>query len=203
MLRLHNGLLSDLRLLDQIEINGSVEIGDNVDAVANIVVNDTLSATMNNGGTATYYFSVYGTIENNGLVGQIYDDLLVLEVNGSIINKGNWSAYRNYLLFYQNNNNNSVSCFNNGTTNMQFNGSIISGSGAPAYSIISGGGSQTVTPNQSYDISLQFTPNSGDTTATLNIDCTEIGTLNTIYLIGHNYNNTVDVEEEINTTLPT
>jgi len=200
--KIHNGLLSDLRLLDQIEINGCVEIGDKVDAVANIVVNDTLSATMYNGGTTTYYFSVYGSIENNGLVGQIYDDLLVLKVNGSIINKGNWSAYRNYLLFYQNNNNNSVSCFNNGTTNMQFNGSVISGSGAPAYSIISGGGSQTVTPNQSYDISLQFTPNSGDTTATLNINCTEIGTLNTIYLIGHNYNNTVDVEEEINTTLP-
>ena len=201
--KIHNGLLSDLRLLDQIEINGCVEIGDKVDAVANIVVNDTLSATMYNGGTTTYYFSVYGSIENKGFVGQIFDDLLVLEVNGNIINKGTWSAYRNYLLFYQNNNINSISCFNNGTANMQFNGSIISGSGASAYLIISGGGSQTVTPNQSYDISLQFTPNSGDTTALLNIDCTEIGTLNNIYLVGHNYNTTVDVEEEINTTLPT
>jgi hypothetical protein len=201
--KMHNGLLSDLRLLDQIEINGSVEIGDKVDAVANIVVNDTLSATMNNGGTAAYYFQVYGSIENNGFVGQIFDDLLVLEVNGNIINKGNWSAYQNYLLFYPNNNTNSVSCFNSGTTNMQVNGSIISGIGAPAYSIISGGGIQTITPTQSYDISLQYTPNSGDTTAVLNIDCTEIGTLNNIYLIGHNYQSTVNVDEEINTILPT
>ena len=99
------------------------------------MVNDTLSATMNNGGTATYYFSVYGSIENNGLVGQIYDDLLVLEVNGSIINKGNWSAYRNYLLFYQNNHSNSVSCFNTGTNSCLFNGSTITGNGASAYSI--------------------------------------------------------------------
>ena len=201
--KIKKGLLSDLRLLDQIEINGIIEIGDNVDAVANIVVNDTLSATMYNGGTTAYYFSVYGSIENRGLIGQIYDDLLILRINGSLINKGNWSAYQNYLLFYQNNNTNSVSCFNHEITNMQVNGSIISGTGAPAYSIISGGGSQTITPNQSYDLSVQFTPTSGDTTAILNIDCTEIGTLNNIYLIGNNYNTTVNVEEEINTILPT
>ena len=52
-------------------------------------------------------------------------------------------------------------------------------------------------------MSVLFTPTSGDTTALLNIDCTEIGTLNNIYLVGHNYNTTVDVEEEINTKLPT
>jgi hypothetical protein len=192
-----------LRLLDQIEINGSIEIGDNVDAVANIVVNDTLSATMYNGGTTAYYFSVYGSIENRGLIGQIYDDLLILKINGSLINKGNWSAYQNYLLFYQNNHSNSVSCFNTGTNNCLFNGSTITGNGASAYSILSGGGVQIVEPNQSYDLSVQFTPTSGDTTALLNIDCLEIGTLNNIYLIGNNYNTTVNVEEEINTILPT
>ena len=74
--------------------------------------------------------------------------------------------------------------------------------GAAAFSIISGGGAQTVTPNQSYDLSIQFNPTGGDTTAALSIDCTEIGTLNTIYLVGHNYNSTVDVKEEINPTTP-
>jgi len=52
-------------------------------------------------------------------------------------------------------------------------------------------------------LSVQFTATTGDTTALLNIDCTEIGTLNNIYLVGHNYNTTVDVKEEIKQTIPT
>jgi hypothetical protein len=188
--------------LDQIEINGRVEIENNVDAVADILINDTLSTIAYNGGTGTFYLTVYGTIENNGLFGQIYDDVLRVYVNGGIINKGIWNADQNNLIFFQNNNTCSVNCFNIGSDDMQVNGSGISGIGANSFSIISGGGVQSVLPSHSYDLSLQFTPGSEDTTATLNIDCTEIGSLNNVHLIGHNYNTTVDVEDENITDIP-
>ncbi len=200
--KIKNGMLSHLRLLDQIEINGRVEIENNVDAIANIIVNDTLSTIAYGGGTGAFYFTVYGNIENSGLFGQIYDDVLRLYINGDIVNKGIWNTDQNNLMFFKNNTNCSLSCINTSSTNMQVNGSVITGSGAPAYSIISGGGIQTISPNQSYDLSLQFTPTSGDTTATLNIDCTEIGSLNNIHLIGYNYNTTVDIKEEKSPVLP-
>ena len=200
--KVKNGILSGLRLLGDIEINGTVELSFNVDAIANIVVNDTLTTESNGGGTYIYNFTNLGNFENNGFVGQIHDDLLTLKIGGNIINKGVWTAYQNYQLFYPNDNSHIISCLNYSTNNWLFNGSNISGSGAPAFSIISGGGVQTITPNQSYDISLQFNPIGGDTTATLSIDCPEIESLNTINLIGHNYNFVVNVEEEKNIEQP-
>ena len=200
--KLKNGVLSYLTLQDSIQINGTVEISDFVDAIANITVNDTLSATFNGGGTATYYFNVFGDIENQGFIGSIYDDFLTMNIMGNIINKGVWSTYQNYQLFYPNHNINTVSCFNTSSTNWLFNGSSLSGSGSAAYTITSGGGVQTVAPNQSYDVTLQFNPASADTTATLTLSCPEIGSLNTIYLVGHKYQTIVDVDEKNNQTLP-
>jgi hypothetical protein len=194
--KLKNGFLSNLRLLGNDELNGKVETGDYVDAVASIIVNDTLSCTSYGGGTYTYNIRFYGTFENRGFIGQLYDDLLQMKINGNIINKGSWTAYQNYFLFYENYNECSVRLFNTGSTNIQFNGSTITGSGANAFTIISGGGVQTIAPNESYDLTIQFNPTGGDTIATLTIDCNEIGTLNTIYLVGHNYETTVDVEEQ-------
>ena len=81
-----------------------------------------------------------------------------MKIMGNIINKGVWSAYQNYQLFYPNHNLNTVSCFNTSSTNWLFNGSSLSGSGSAAYTITSGGGVQTVAPNQSYDVTLQFNP---------------------------------------------
>lgn len=200
--KIRNGKLSGLRLLGGIEINGTVEISFNVDAIANIIVNDTLTTESNGGGTYIYNFTNLGNFENNGFVGQIHDDLLTLKIGGNIINKGVWTAYQNYQLFYPNHSLNTVSFLNTGSSNWLFNGSNISGNGASAFSITSGGGVQTVTPNQSYDLTIQFNSASSDTTATLSIGCNEIGTLNTIYLIGHNYNSTVDVKDEVNPITP-
>lgn len=200
--KLQNGILSYLTLLDSIQINGTVEISDYVDAIANISVKDTLSATANGGGTATYTFKVFGDIENQGFIGSIYDDLLIIRIRGNIINKGIWTSYQNYQLYYPDHSLNTVSCFNNGSSNWLFNGSNISGNGAAAFMITSGGGIQTVTPNQSYTLSVQFNPTGGDTIASLSIDCPEIGSLNTINLIGHNYNSLVNVKEEKNIDQP-
>ncbi len=196
--KLKNGILSYIRLLDQIEINGLVEIGNKVDAVASIIINDTISATSYGGGTATYEITVYGSILNNGFIGNVYDDLLNVKVNGTITNKGTWNAFRNYLYFFKNHNECSVNCFNMNSTDMQFDSSSISGSGANSFAISSGGGTQAVSPNESYSVNLQFNPTGGDTTATLDISCSEIGSLSSIYLIGHNYNTIVSVEENKN-----
>ena len=198
--KLKNGILSYLRLLDQVEINGLVEIGDYVDAIASITINDTLSATSYGGGTATYEIMVYGSILNNGFIGNVYDDLLNLKLNGSITNKGTWNTFHNYLYFYQNYNECSVNCFNMGSSDMQFNGSTISGNGANSFTIISGGGTQTIPPNESYNIGLQFNSTGGDTTANLSLDCSEIGSLSSIYLIGHNFNTVVEVKENEHNT---
>lgn len=173
--KLKNGILSGMRLLGDIEINGTVELSFNVDAIANIVVKDTLTTEPYGGGTATYNFNVFGDIENQGLIGSIYDDLLIMKIRGNIINKGIWTPYQNYLLFYPNHNSNTLSCFNTSSSNWLFNGSSISGNGAAAYSITSGGGVQTVTPNQSYDLSVQYNPTGSDTTASLSISSSEIG----------------------------
>ena len=67
--KLKNGILLGMRLLGDIEINGTVELSFNVDAIANIVVKDTLTTEAYGGGTATYTFNVYGNVENQGLIG--------------------------------------------------------------------------------------------------------------------------------------
>lgn len=193
--KLRNGILSYLTLRDSIYIFGSVEISDYVDAIANVIVEDTLTAIANGGGTAVYYFKLYGDIENRGFIGSIYDDLLVMRIRGNIINRGNWNTYYNDLLLYQNPNQFLIKCFNTGTNNMFFNGSVISGGGAASFNIISGGGVQNIAPNQSYDLTIQFSPASSDTTAVLSINSGEIGSLSTIYLVGHNYNSVVDADE--------
>jgi hypothetical protein len=193
--KLHNGNLSSLSLLGEIEINGLVQIENNVDAIANIVINDTLTTIPYDGGAGTFYFTNFGNIENRGLLGQAYDDVLKVTLSGNIINSGTWNAVENNLLFYPNQNILSISCFNPSTSNWFFNSSIINGSGAAAFSIVAGGGTQTISPDQSYDLSLQFNPTGGDTIAVLNIDCIEIGSLNNINLVGHTYNTTVGVED--------
>jgi hypothetical protein len=200
-----NAKLSSIAVYDSVEIRGIVKIDDGNNFYGNLIVSDTLQSIPYGGGAHTYTLYVYGNVENNGLIRDepTQGENFALYVMGNIINEGYFDNYRTYQLFYPNSNSHSVSYFNNSSSNWTFSGSTISGSGAPAFSIISGGGVQTITPNQSYDLSVQFTPNSGDSTAILNIDCTEIGTLNNIFLIGHNYNSTVEVENENNYLIPT
>src|SRR5690606_25355048 len=100
-----------------------------------------------------------------------------------------------YQLYYPNHLINKVICFNSGTSNWLFNGATITENGSNAFTISSGGGVQTIVPDQSYDLTIQFTPVVGDTTALLTINCTELGTLSPVYLIGSNFETTVDVEE--------
>lgn len=196
--KMSNGLLSNLRLLGSTEINGKVEISDNVDAVGSIVVNDTLCAMAYSGGTTIYNFTLYGNISNNGLVGQIYDDLLSFKANGDITNKGIWNAYSNYFLFYLNKNTCSLKYLNTNISDLQINGSVITGSGANLFSIISGGGMKTVPKDQSYDLTVYAGATGSDFTANLNLDCSQIGSLNNITLIGYNYPTVLTEERNIN-----
>lgn len=61
--------------------------------------------------------------------------------------------------------------------------------------MISGGGVQTISPGQSYDVDIEFTPSGSDFTAALNLNCSETGSLNTIYLIGYDENSTVGTQD--------
>jgi len=193
--RLRNGMLSHIRLSGETEINGRVEIGDANDATGNVTVNDTLCATLYSGGTTNYSFTVYGNIANKGLLGQVYDDLLYIKVNGNIINEGTWNAWRNCFLFYSNMSICSLTYTNKGLTDIQVNSSAITGPQADAFQIISGGGMQTVPPNQSYGATIQFTPPGGDATALLTLDCNQVGSLNNIELNGFSYGTTVGNKE--------
>lgn len=193
--RLRNGMLSQIRLMGETEINGRVELAEGNYAIGNITVNDTLTAIAYGGGTAIYTFMVYGNIANKGFLGQVYDDLLCVKVNGNIINEGVWNAWQNYFLFYSNNYNCSLTITNTSTSNLQINGSEISGPGAADFSITTGGGAQTVPPMQSYGATIQYTPSGESSTAVLTLDCGQIGSLNTVYLNGYNEISTVDVEE--------
>ena len=203
--KIKNATLSNLKAYDNIEVRGVVVIDDGNYFYGDLVVTDTLQSQEYNGGYYLYVLKNYGNVQNNGLIRDEPDqnEDFAIHVKGNLINNGHWTNYKTYQLFYPNDNSHNISCLNNSSTNWLFNGSNITGIGASAFSITSGGGTQTIYPNQSYNLSVQFTATTGDTTALLNIDCTEIGTLNNIYLVGHNYNTTVDVKEEIKQTIPT
>jgi hypothetical protein len=185
--RLRNGMLSHIRLSGETEINGRVELSEGNYASGNLTVNDTLTVIAYGGGSAAYTFVVQGNIMNKGLVGQMYDDGLYIKVSGNIINEGVWNAWRNYFLFYSNINNCSLTCTNKGNTDLQVNGSEITGPQANAFPIISGGGMQTIVLDQSYSLTIQFVPDGQDASAHLTLACDQVGTLNNIDLIGFNY----------------
>jgi len=185
--RLRNGMLSSLRLSGDTEINGYVQLAEGNDAIGNVTVNDTLTAIAYGGGSAAYTFTVYGNVVNKGLLGQLYDDGIYIKVNGNIINEGVWNAWRNYFLFYSNADICSLTITNKSASELLVNGSAISGAGASAFSIISGGGMQTIPSNQSYAATIKFTPSGADATALLTLDCSQIGSLNSIELNGFNY----------------
>ena len=203
--KIKNATISNLNAYDSIETRGVVVIDDGNYFYGNLVVTDTLQSQVYGGGAHTYVLKIFGYVINYGLIRNepAQNENLALQIQGSIMNKGEWTNYRTYQLFYPNDSLNSVICFNTGTTNCIFNGSSITGSGANSFSIFTGGGVQTVAPNESYDLSVEFNPTGGDTTAVLNIECDEIGTLNSIYLLGHNYNTTVDVKDETQDLAPT
>jgi len=187
--RLGNAMLSKMRLLGNTEINGLVKLAEGNDAIGNITVNDTLTVIAYGGGTAAYTFVVYGNVTNRGLIGQVSDDLLSIKISGNINNEGVWSAWQNHLLFYSNTPVCSLSITNKGNTDLQVNGSSITGLGAGAFTVLSGGGAQTVAPDQSYSATIQYTPAGVDATALLTLDCGQVGSLNSIQLHGFNYQN--------------
>ncbi len=185
--RLRNGMLSHIRLLGDTEIHGYVQLAEGNDAIGNVTVNDTLTVIAYGGGSAAYTFVVYGNIVNKGFVGQMYDDVLSIKVNGNVINEGMWNAWRNCFLFYANVDICSLTITNKSISELLVNGSAITGAGASAFSILSGGGMQTIPTNQSYGATIQFTPSGADATAMLTLDCSQIGSLNSIELNGFNY----------------
>lgn len=185
--RLRNGMLSSLRLTGNTEISGYVQLADGNDAVGNVTVNDTLTVIAYGGGSAGYTFVVHGNVVNKGFLGQMYDDGIYIKVNGNIINEGIWNAWQNYFLFYSNINTCSLTCTNTGIADLQVNSSDVTGPQANAFPIISGGGMQTIPQNQSYSLTIQLTPTDQDATAHLALACVQVGTLNSIDLIGYSY----------------
>jgi hypothetical protein len=196
--KIKNATLSNLNGYDNIEIRGIVKIDDGNNFYGNLLVTDTLQSIPYGGGAHTYILYNYGNLENFGLIRDepSQGENFALYVKGDIINKGRFTNYRTYLLFFSDHISNVVKCFNIGTANCLFNGSAITGNGASSFAITSGGNVQTVPPNQSYDLTLQFNPSSVDTTAVLNINCSDIGTFNNIYLVGHKHNSPTDINED-------
>ena len=192
-----NAKLINVSVYDSIGIKGIVKLDDGNNFYGHLTVTDTMQSIPYGGGAHTYKLYVYGNLENYGLIRNepIQGENFALYVMGDIINKGNFTNYRTYQLYYPNHLTNKVICHNTGTSNWLFNGATITENGSNAFTISSGGGVQTIVPDQSYDLTIQFTPVVGDTTALLTINCTELGTLSPVYLIGSNFETTVDVEE--------
>ncbi|GAP43106.1 protein containing Por secretion system C-terminal sorting domain [Lentimicrobium saccharophilum] len=192
-----NATLSNITASGNTEIRGIVVIDDGNRFYGNLLVTDTLQSQVYGGGSYTYSLYNFGNIENNGLIRNepTQNESFALYVQGDIINRGTFTNYANYQLFYLNDDVHQVSCMNNGTTNWQFEGADITGAGAESFSMISGGGIQTVPPGESWEVSVQFVPAGSVFTAQLNIHCTETGSLGTIYLIGYNENSTVGVKD--------
>ncbi|MCZ7609241.1 MAG: T9SS type A sorting domain-containing protein [Ignavibacterium sp.] len=199
-----NAQLKNVTVFDNAEIRGIVKIDDGNKFCGNLFVTDTLQSIPYGGGAHTYKLYIYGNLENNGLIRDepTQSEDFAVYIMGYIVNHGSFSNYRIYQYYYQDNSSNSIQCFNTGSSDWIFNGANITDNNSNAFSIISGGGTQTIQPNQSYDLTIQYTPTTGDSTAILNINCAEIGTLSTIYLIGNNFNQPVDVEEKPEEILP-
>lgn len=194
---LKNATLTNVTAYENVEIRGIVVIDDGNKFYGDLLVTDTLQSQVYGGGSFIYKLFNFGNIVNNGCIRNEpnQNEYFEIYIQGDIVNRGKWTNYRNYQLFYLNDDLHSVKCHNTGTSNWQFNGSAINGGGAGSYSIVSGGGTQTLPPNQAYEVQVKFTPTGSNYTATLNIDNQDIGSLGTIYLVGYNDNSTVGVEE--------
>jgi hypothetical protein len=192
-----NATLNNVTAFGNVEIRGIVVIDDGNRFYGELLVTDTLQSQVNNGGSYIYSLHNFGMLENNGLIRNepLQEESLALYIQGDIINNGRFINYANYQLFYLNDNTHIVSCMNTETVNWQFDTSTITGLGANSFSMISGGGAQTIIPNESYEVKVQFLPNGSDFTATLNLNCTEIGSLSKVYLIGYYENSTVGTAE--------
>lgn len=192
-----NATLNNISAYENTEIRGVVVIDDGNKFYGDLLVTDTLQSQIYGGGSYTYSLYNFGNLENNGLIRNepIQGEALALYVQGDIINRGSFTNYANCQLFYLNDDVHQVSCMNTGAADWQFDGTTITGLGAESFAVISGGGVQTITPGEAYDVSVQFTPSGDVFTAQLNIGCTEIGSLGTIYLIGYNENSTVGIQD--------
>jgi len=191
-----NATLNNISAFENTEIRGVVVIDDGNKFYGDLLVTDTLQSQVNGGGSYTYSLYNFGNLENNGLIRNepLQEEAMALYVQGDIINRGRFTNYANYQLFYLNDDVHQVSCMNTGAADWQFDGTTITGTGAESYAVISGGGVQTISPGEAYDLSVQFTPSGDVFTAQLNISCTEIGSLGSIYLIGYNENSTVGIQ---------
>jgi hypothetical protein len=192
-----NAILNNISAFENTEIRGVVVIDDGNKFYGDLLVTDTLQSQVNGGGSYTYSLYNFGNLENNGLIRNepLQDEALALYVQGDIINRGRFTNYANCQLFYLNDDIHQVICMNTGASDWQFDGTTIAGLGAESFAVISGGGVQTITPGEAYDVSVQFTPTGDIFTARLIISCTEIGSLSTIYLIGYNENSTVGLQD--------
>ncbi len=199
-----NAKLINVSVYDSIGIKGIVKLDDGNNFYGHLTVTDTMQSIPYGGGAHTYKLYVYGNLENYGLIRNepIQGENFALYVMGDLVNKGNFTNYRTYQLYYPNHLTNKVICQNTGTSNWIINGATITENGSNAFTISSGGGVQTIVPDQSYDLTVQFNPVVGDTTALLTINCAELGTISPVYLIGNNFETTVDVEELKEKQLP-
>lgn len=197
-----NATLSNITAFGNTEIRGIVVIDDGNRFYGDLLVTDTLQSQQYGGGSHIYRLYNFGNIENNGLIrnepGQ--NESFALYIQGDIINRGRFTNDANHQLFYLNDDVHQVSCLNTGTANWPFDGSAITGPGADAFSLISGGGIETIAPGETYDVSVEFTAAGIETSAILSINSTEIGSLSTVYLIGYSENSTVGIGEQ--TALP-
>ncbi len=201
---IRNAKLNNVTVFDGAEIRGIVKIDDGNNFYGDLLVTDTLQSIPYGGGAHTYRLNVYGDLTNFGVIRDepTQGENFAVYIGGDIVNHGSFSNYRVYQTYHQDNNSNSILCFNTGSSNWVFSGANITDNTSNAFLISSGGGSQTIQPNQSYDMIIQYSPTTGDSTATLNINCIEIGSLSSIYLIGNNYNQPVDVDEQPQENLP-
>lgn len=188
--KLRDAVLLNTTVFSDIEIRGIVVIEDGNIFRGNMIVTDTLQSQVYGAGSYTYILDIYGRVVNNGVIRNepIDNEALKLVIHGDIINNGKWTNSSTVQRFYPNDSMSIFSFLNSGITPWEVGDATITGGGAASFSIISGGTAQNVAPADTYDLTLLYIPTRGDSIATLTIPCDDLGTLNSITLIGHTYN---------------
>jgi hypothetical protein len=192
---LYDGRISNLKLSGTTVINKTVEVENGVTMEGRITIQDTLMSTPYSGGTAVYTINLKGNITNNGAILN-NDEVLKVYTTGNIINKGTWNPEQNYLLFTAGRDTvSTLTYYNTTASSITVNGTNITGAGSAAYTIVSGGGTAVLAPNDFYEVQIKFAPTGGDSVAQLTINCPEMLSFNSFTLIGSG-SGTVGVKED-------
>ncbi len=182
--RLRNGYLQNMTTLDSLTILGLVWCDKPNRFVGEVHVVDTLWCNIYSQGLGKYHVQIEGNICNDGLVANNNGgDWLFLDVAGNIENRARWEPHATTLVCYANSYR-TIRIVNNDTVGVVIDSVGLAGAGAGSFSITNGGAPATVPPGGSWSVTVYYYPQTVDSTASLQIYSTGVGTLNSVSLLG-------------------